>query len=140
LNRDPTGITAVEKRAVLDSAERAGSASRVPVETRMAAAIGRDCASRSDREHDHRHRRGNDGSSRYLAGRHQRLRIGSASPVTTSTTPIVNHIEETYNMAIASRCRGIKIDIGKRRPHGRQRAVDGVRGRDIDLGLPRKTL
>jgi len=38
----PSGITAVEKRAVLESAERAGARSRVPgLEEPMAAAIER---------------------------------------------------------------------------------------------------
>ncbi len=73
----PSGITAVEKRAVLDSAERAGARRVYLVEEPMAAAMRGIAGNRTDRQHDRRYRRRNDGSRHYLTCRHQRLQIGA---------------------------------------------------------------
>jgi len=43
-------------------------------------------------------------------------------------------------MAIGEQMPSASRSNRKRRPHGRQRAVDGVRGRDMISGLPRKTV
>ncbi len=139
----PSGITAVEKRAVLDSAERAGARRVYLVEEPMAAAIGAGLPVTEPTA----------SMIVDIGGGTSEVAIISLADISVSESvrtagddfdeAIVGHMKKTYNMAIGEQmAERIKIEIGSAAPWG-----DGVeepsmevKGRDLISGLPRKTL
>ena len=140
----PSGITAVEKRAVLDSAERAGARRVYLVEEPMAAAIGAGLPVTEPTA----------SMIVDIGGGTTEVAIISLADISVCESvriagddfdeAIVNHMKKTYNMAIGEQmAERIKIEIGSAAPYngngnGHEPAME-VRGRDMISGLPRKT-
>ena len=135
----PSGITAVEKRAVLDSAERAGARRVFLVEEPMAAAIGAGLPVTEPTA----------SMIVDIGGGTTEVAIISLADVSVSNSvrtagddfdaAIVEHMKKTYNMAIGDQmAERIKLEIGSAAPWGDEPAME-VRGRDLISGLPRKT-
>lgn len=72
----PSGITAVEQRAVIDATRQAGARDAYPIEEPFAAAIGANpsCLG-ADWKHGGRHRRRNDRSRDYFPRRHRHIPV-----------------------------------------------------------------
>ena len=136
----PTGITAVEKRAVLDSAERAGGRRVYLVEEPMAAGIGADLPvieATASMIVD-------------VGGGTTEVAIMTLADIAQCESvrvagddmdeAIVNHMKKAYNLMIGEQtAERIKIEIGSAADDGEERTME-VRGRDMISGLPRKTL
>src|SRR5271154_520943 len=137
----PSGITAVEKRAVLDSAERAGARRVFLVEEPMAAAIGAGLPVTEPTA----------SMIVDIGGGTTEVAIISLADISVCESvrvagddfdeAIINHMKKTYNMDIGEQtAERIKIEIGSASPYpeGQEPTMD-VRGRDMISGLPRKT-
>lgn len=137
----PSGITAVEKRAVLDSAERAGARRVFLVEEPMAAAIGAGLPVTEPTA----------SMIVDIGGGTTEIAIISLADISVCESvrvagddfdrAIVDHMKKTYNMAIGEQmAERIKIEIGSGAPFpdGNEPRME-VRGRDMISGLPRKT-
>lgn len=136
----PSGITAVEKRAVLDSAERAGSRRVYLVEEPMAAAIGANLPvveATASMIVD-------------IGGGTTEVAIMSLADIAQCESvrvagddmdeAIINHMKKAYNLMIGEQtAERIKIEIGSAAPVGEDKSLE-VRGRDMISGLPRKTV
>jgi rod shape-determining protein MreB len=136
----PSGITAVEKRAVLESAERAGARRVYLVEEPMAAAIGAGLPVTEPTA----------SMIVDIGGGTTEVAIISLADISVCESvrtagddfdeAIINHMKRTYNMAIGEQmAERIKIDIGSAAPWGDTEPTMEVRGRDMISGLPRKT-
>ena len=136
----PSGITAVEKRAVLDSAERAGARRVFLVEEPMAAAIGAGLPVTEPTA----------SMIVDIGGGTTEVAIISLADISVCESvrvagddfdeAIINHMKKTYNMAIGEQmAERIKIEIGSAAPQGETSRRMEVRGRDMISGLPRKT-
>src|ERR1700722_15412506 len=136
----PSGITAVEKRAVLDSAERAGARRVFLVEEPMAAAMGAGLPITEPTA----------SMIVDIGGGTTEVAIISLGDISVCESvrvagddfdeAIVGHMKKTYNMAIGEqRAEGSKIDIGSAAPTGDSEPTMDVKGRDMISGLPRKT-
>lgn len=139
----PSGITAVEKRAVLDSAERAGARRVFLVEEPMAAAIGAGLPVTEPTA----------SMIVDIGGGTTEVAIISLADISVCESvrvagddfdeAIVNHMKKTYNMAIGEQmAERIKIEVGSAAPQGgggESEPTMEVRGRDMISGLPRKT-
>lgn len=136
----PSGITAVEKRAVLDSADRAGARKIYLVEEPMAAGIGAglpiDEATAS--------------MIVDIGGGTTEVAIMSLADIAECSSvrvagddldeAIINHMKKAYNLMIGEQTsERIKIEIGSAAPVGEETTIE-VRGRDMISGLPRKTI
>jgi len=144
----PSGITAVEKRAVLDSAERAGARRVYLVEEPMAAAIGAGLPVTEPTA----------SMIVDIGGGTTEVAIISLADISVCESvrvagddfdqAIVDHMKKTYNMAIGEQmAERIKIEVGSAAPYvgngngngnGHEPGME-VRGRDMISGLPRKT-
>lgn len=137
----PSGITAVEKRAVLDSAERAGARRVFLVEEPMAAAIGAGLPVTEPTA----------SMIVDIGGGTTEVAIISLADISVCESvrvagddfddAIVHHMKRTYNMDIGEQtAERIKIEIGSAAPYpdGEEPKME-VRGRDMISGLPRKT-
>jgi rod shape-determining protein MreB len=133
----PSGITAVEKRAVLDSAERAGARRVFLVEEPMAAAIGAGLPVTEPTA----------SMIVDIGGGTTEVAIISLADISVSESvrtagddfdeAIVNHMKKTYNMAIGEQmAERIKIEIGSAYP-GQQVRELSVKGRNLSEGVPR---
>jgi rod shape-determining protein MreB and related proteins len=136
----PSGITAVEKRAVFDSAERAGARKVYLVEEPMAAGIGAGlpiAEATASMIVD-------------IGGGTTEVAIMSLGDIAECTSvrvagddldeAIINHMKKTYNLMIGEQtAERIKIDIGSAAPMAEEMTME-VRGRDMISGLPRKTV
>ena len=136
----PSGITAVEKRAVLDSAERAGARRVFLVEEPMAAGIGAALPiveATASMIVD-------------IGGGTTEVAIMSLADIAQCESvrvagddmdeAIINHMKKAYNLMIGEQtAERIKIEIGSAAPDGDERSME-VRGRDMISGLPRKTV
>lgn len=134
----PSGITEVEKRAVKDSAERAGA--RTPVylvEEPIAAAIGVGLPIHEPA--------GNMIID--IGGGTTEIAVISLSGIVFSKSiriggdefdeAIISHLKKTYNLLIGERtAEEIKIRIGSAYPMEEETTMD-VKGRDILAGLPK---
>jgi len=135
----PSGITAVEKRAVLNSAERAGARRVFLVEEPMAAAIGAELPVTEP-----------TGSLIVdIGGGTTEVAIISLADISVCETirvagddmdeAIAAHMKRTYNLMIGEQsAEKIKIEIGSASPLEEEMSRE-VRGRDMISGLPRKT-
>lgn len=135
----PSGITAVEKRAVLDSAERAGARRVFLVEEPMAAAIGAGLPVTEPTA----------SMIVDIGGGTTEVAIISLADISVCESvrvagddfdeAIVNHMKKTYNMAIGEQmAERIKIEVGSAAPQEGEGSME-VRGRDMISGLPRRT-
>ena len=135
----PSGITAVEKRAVFDSAERAGARKTFLIEEPIAAAIGAGLPFVEPTA----------SMIVDIGGGTTEVAIMSLADIATCESvrvagddmdeAIINHMKKTYNMMIGEQtAERIKIEIGSAAQVGEETTLD-VRGRDMISGLPRKT-
>lgn len=136
----PSGITAVEKRAVLDSAERAGARKVFLVEEPMAAAIG---ASLPVVE-------ATASMIVDIGGGTTEVAIMSLADIAQCESvrvagddldeSIINHMKKAYNLMIGEQtAERIKIEVGSAAKVEEDTTIE-VRGRDMISGLPRKTV
>lgn len=135
----PSGITGVEKRAVLDAAMHAGAREAYLVEEPMAAAIGANLPV-------------SDAAGSMIVdigGGTTEVAVLALGGIVVSKSirvagdemdeAIVAHCRKNYNLLIGERtAEQIKIDIGSAYPLPEEKTVE-VRGRDLVTGLP-KTL
>jgi rod shape-determining protein MreB len=135
----PSGITAVEKRAVYGSAERAGARKVYLIQEPMAAGIGSGLPiseARASMIVD-------------IGGGTTEVAIMSLADITVSESirvagddldeAIIAHMKRTYNMQIGPQtAEMLKIEIGSAAALEQEMNID-VRGRDMISGLPRKT-
>ena len=133
----PSGVTEVEKRAVLDAAQHAGARSAYLIEEPMAAAIGAGLPVEEPT--------GNMIVD--IGGGTTEVAVISLGGIVTSRSiriggdemdeAIVNYVKRSYNLMIGERtAEEIKIDIGSALPE----FADGekeIRGRDQVSGLPK---
>jgi rod shape-determining protein MreB and related proteins len=133
----PSGITGVEKRAVEDSALRAGAQEVILIEEPMAAAIGVDLPV-------------HEPSANMIVdigGGTTEIGIISLGGIVESLSLriagdefdecIMNYMRRTYNLMIGPRtAEDIKITIGSAYPLGENELEMEVRGRDQVAGLP----
>jgi rod shape-determining protein MreB len=133
----PSGITGVEKRAVEDSAIRAGAQEVMLIEEPMAAAIGVDLP-----VHEPYASMIVD-----IGGGTTEIAIISLGGIVESKSLriggdefdecIINYMRRTYNLMIGPRtAEDIKITIGSAYPLGENELEMVVRGRDQVAGLP----
>jgi rod shape-determining protein MreB len=136
----PSGITAVEKRAVYGSAERAGARRVYLVDEPMAAGIGAGlpiAEARASMIVD-------------IGGGTTEVAIISLADISASQSlrvagddmdeGIITHMKRTYNMQIGPQtAEAIKIEIGSVAALDQELTME-VRGRDMISGLPRKTI
>ncbi|QOJ18348.1 MAG: rod shape-determining protein [Phycisphaeraceae bacterium] len=136
----PSGITAVEKRAVLDSAERAGARRVYLVEEPMAAGIGAGLPIVEPTA----------SMIVDIGGGTTEVAIMSLGDIAQCESvrvagddmdeAIIKYMKATYNLTVGEQtAERIKIEIGSAAPVGEPMTMD-VRGRDMIAGLPRKTV
>ena len=136
----PSGITAVEKRAVLDSAERAGARRTYLLEEPVAAAIGAGLPFAEPTA----------SMIIDIGGGTTEVAVMSLADIAVCDSvrvagddmdeAIISHMKKTYNMMIGEQsAERIKIEIGSAAPTGDETSME-VRGRDMISGLPRKTM
>ncbi|KKL93694.1 hypothetical protein LCGC14_1872140 [marine sediment metagenome] len=136
----PSGITAVEKRAVLNSAERANARRVYLVEEPMAAAIGAGLPITEPTA----------SMIVDIGGGTTEVAIISIADISVCESirvagddqdeAIAAHMKRTYNLMIGEQTsERIKLGIGSAAPMEKERTME-VRGRDMISGLPRKTL
>lgn len=133
----PSGVTSVEKRAVLEAAMQAGAKRTYLIEEPMAAAIG---AGLNITE-------ANGNMVIDIGGGTTDIAIISLGGIVVSESlrvggdkfdeAIIRYIKKMYNMMIGERtAEDIKIQIGSAYPEGEGKSME-VRGRDLVTGLPR---
>jgi len=134
----PSGITAVERRAVIDSAERAGARKVYLVNEPMAAGIGANLPI-------------TDPTASMIVdigGGTTEVAIISLADITTCESiriggddmdeAVINHLKKTYNLLIGeARAEKVKIQIGSATSLEEELTME-VAGRDTISGLPRK--
>jgi len=135
----PSGITAVEKRAVFDSAEHAGARRTFLLEEPVAAAIGAGlpfAEATASMIVD-------------IGGGTTEVAILSLADIATCESirvagddfdeAIINHMKRVYNLQIGEQtAERIKIEVGSASPLKEEMSLE-VRGRDTVSGMPRKT-
>ena len=135
----PSGVTAVEKRAVLNSAERAGARRVYLVEEPLAAAIGANLPIRE----------ATASMIVDIGGGTTEVAVLSLGDIAVCQSirvagddmdeAIGNHMKRNYNLMIGEQtAERIKIQIGSAAPLDEELSME-VRGRDMVSGLPRKT-
>jgi len=134
----PSGITAVERRAVIDSAERAGARKVYLVDEPMAAGIGSGLPI-------------TDPTASMIidiGGGTTEVAILSLADIASCESirvggddmdeAIINHLKRTYNLLIGeARAEKVKIQIGSAVPLEQELTME-IAGRDTISGLPRK--
>jgi len=135
----PSGITEVEKRAVEDSAERAGARQTWLIEEPMAAAIGAGLPFIEPTA----------SMIVDIGGGTTEVAIMSLADIAVCESvrvagddmdeAIINHMKKNYNLMIGEQtAERIKIEIGSAAPVESEEQTMEVRGRDMVSGLPRK--
>ena len=134
----PSGITAVERRAVIDSAERAGARKVFLVDEPMAAGIGAGLPITEPTA----------SMIVDIGGGTTEVAIMSLADISTCESiriggddfdeSIINHLKRTYNLLIGEpRAELVKIQIGSAASLEEEMTME-VAGRDTISGLPRK--
>ncbi len=133
----PSGVTEVEKRAVLDATKQAGAKEAFLIEEPMAAAMGADLPVEDP-----------TGSMIVdIGGGTTEVAVISLGGIVTSKSiriggdelddAIINYIKKTYNLMIGERTsEEIKMQIGSAY-HAEQEEHFEIRGRDLVSGLPK---
>ncbi len=134
----PSGITQVERRAVIESAERAGARKVYLVDEPMAAGIGSGLPV------------GRPTASMIIdiGGGTTEIAIMSLSDIASCASArvggdamdrsIINHIKKTYNLLVGEvSAERVKIEIGSASPLEQEMTMQ-VAGRDTVTGMPRK--
>jgi rod shape-determining protein MreB len=133
----PSGITAVEKRAVEDATKQAGAREAYTIEEPFAAAIGADLPVWEP-----------TGSMVVdIGGGTTEVAVISLGGIVTSRSiriagdemdeSIMQYIKRTYNLMIGERTsETLKMEIGSALPEDRQESME-IRGRDLLTGLPK---
>ena len=135
----PSGITAVEKQAVFNSAGQAGAYKTFLVEEPLAAAVGAGLPVTEPTA----------SMIVDIGGGTSEVAIISLGDIAVCESlrvagddldeAIINHMKKTYNLMIGEQtAERIKIEIGSAAPVGEEKSLE-VRGRDMISGLPRKT-
>ncbi len=136
----PSGVTEVERRAVIDASKRAGARESYLIEEPMAAAIGAGLPITEP-----------TGSMIVdIGGGTTEVAVISLSGIVTSRSirvagdeideAISSYVRRTYNLYIGDRtAEQTKMEIGSAFNTGSDRTMV-VRGRDLVTGLPRSTL
>lgn len=133
----PSGITEVEKRAVKDSAHRAGAREVIPVEEPIAAAIGVGLPIAEPQ----------GGMIIDIGGGTTEVAVISLGGIVSARSiriggdemdiAITEHMKKNYNLMIGERtAEEIKIKIGSAWPIDEELTIE-VRGRDLITGLPK---
>jgi len=136
----PSGITAVEKRAVLNSAERAGARRVYLLQEPMAAGIGAGLPIAEPTAN----------MVVDIGGGTTEVAIMSLGDISVCESirmagddmdeAIINYMKRTYNLLIGEQtAERIKMEIGSAAPFSEEKTQE-VRGRDMISGLPRKTV
>ncbi len=134
----PSGITAVERRAVIDSAERAGARKVYLVDEPMAAGIGAGLPI-------------TDPTASMIVdigGGTTEVAIMSLADIATCESirvggddmdeAVINHLKKTYSLLIGeARAEKVKIQIGSAAQLEEEMTME-IAGRDTVTGLPRK--
>ncbi len=133
----PSGVTSVERRAVLQAAKEAGAGEAYTIEEPMAAAIGAGLPISTP------------GGNMVvdIGGGTSDIAVISLDGICLSKSlrvggnkmddVIIRHIKNVYNLMIGERtAEEIKIKIGSAYPLDQETVID-VRGRDLVAGLPR---
>ncbi len=134
----PSGITAVERRAVIDSAERAGARKVYLVDEPMAAGIGANLPITEPTA----------SMIIDIGGGTTEVAIMSLADISTCESirvggddmdeAIISHLKRTYNLLIGEpRAEKVKIQLGSAAPLKHELTME-VAGRDTISGLPRK--
>jgi rod shape-determining protein MreB len=134
----PSGITAVERRAVIDSAERAGARKVFLVDEPMAAGIGAGLPITEPTA----------SMIVDIGGGTSEVAIMSLADIATCESlriggddmdeAIINHLKRTYNLLIGEpRAEMVKINLGSAAPLDEELTME-IAGRDTISGLPRK--
>ena len=137
----PSGITAVERRAVFDSAEAAGARRVFLLPEPMAAAMGAGLPIAD----------ANGSMIVDIGGGTTEVAIISLGDIAVCNSArvagddfdvaIIEHMKRTYNMAIGEQtAEKIKIEVGSAASFAEKEPTMEVRGRDNVSGLPRKTM
>lgn len=134
----PSGVTEVEKRAVIDAAQQAGAREAYLIEEPMAAAIGAGLPVEEA-----------TGSMVVdIGGGTTEIAVISLGGIVTSSSiriggdamdnAIIQYVKREYNLLIGERtAEEIKINIGTAiSTPGKEKAID-IRGRDLVSGLPK---
>lgn len=136
----PSGVTEVERRAVLDAARKAGAKEAYVIEEPMAAAIGAGLPIAEP-----------TGSMIVdIGGGTTEVAVISLSGIVTSRSirvagdeideAIASYVRRTYNLYIGDRTsEEAKFEVGSAFPSGKDRSM-AVRGRDLVTGLPRSAV
>jgi rod shape-determining protein MreB len=135
----PSGITAVEKRAVFDSAEHAGARKTYLLEEPIAAAIGAGLPFAEPTA----------SMIVDIGGGTTEVAIMALADIANCESvrvagddmdeAIIAHMKRTYSLMIGEQtAERVKIQIGSAAPTGEETEME-VRGRDMVSGLPRKT-
>ncbi|MCL6610529.1 MAG: rod shape-determining protein [Peptococcaceae bacterium] len=133
----PSGVTAVEERAVREAAMQAGAREAYLIEEPMAAAIGSGLPVHEPT--------GNMVVD--IGGGTTEVAVISLGGIVTSRSiriagdemdeAIAHHVKKTYNLMIGERTsEEIKIEIGTAYPPAHNEVMD-IRGRDLVTGLPK---
>ena len=133
----PSGITAVERRAVIDSAERAGARKVYLVDEPMAAGIGAGLPITDPTASMIVDVGGGTTEVAVISLRgiclSQTVRVGGDE----MDEAIVQYLKRTYNLLIGQRsAEEVKIRIGSAYPIDEEQKME-VKGRDLVAGLPR---
>ena len=134
----PSGITAVERRAVIDSAERAGARKVFLVDEPMAAGIGAGLPITEPTA----------SMIVDIGGGTTEVAIMSLADIASCESiriggddmdeAVINHLKRTYNLLIGEpRAEKVKMQIGSASPLEEELTME-VAGRDTISGLPRK--
>ena len=134
----PSGITAVEKRAVFDSAERAGARKIYLLEEPVAAAIGAELPFVEPTA----------SMIVDIGGGTTEVAIMSLADIAVCESvrvagddmdeSIITYMKRNYNLMVGEQTsERVKIEVGSAAPVGEESTIE-VRGRDMISGLPRK--
>ncbi len=134
----PSGITAVERRAVIDSAERAGARKVYLVDEPMAAGIGAELPITEPTA----------SMIVDIGGGTSEVAIMSLADISTCESiriggddfdeALISHLKRTYNLLVGEpRAEQVKIQIGSAVPLEQELTME-IAGRDTISGLPRK--
>jgi len=134
----PSGITAVERRAVIDSAERAGARKVYLVDEPMAAGIGAGLPITEPTASMIVDIGGGTSEVAVMSladiANCESIRIGGDD----MDEAVISHLKKTYNLLVGeARAEKVKIQIGSAVPLEEELTME-IAGRDTISGLPRK--